>query len=173
MLTLAARAQQPAAPPTQRVELLPGTERLEGGTFNGEEIRKLFGNVRFRQGDTFLYCDSAYQYPAPSNRVVAFSNVRLVQADTLTITGQRLNYDGDARTARMLGAPPQLVVMRDPRMTLTTDALDYDLNRKVAYYTTGGHLEDPQNQLDSRRGAYDTQAKTFGFRGNVRLRNPD
>ncbi len=58
-------------------------------------------------------------------------------------------------------------------MTLTTDVLDYDLDRKVAYYTTGGHLEDPQNQLDSRRGAYDTQAKTFGFRGNVRLRNPD
>ncbi len=129
--------------------------------------------MRFKQGDTFLYCDSAYQYPAPSNRVVAFSNVRLVQADTLTITGQRLNYDGDGRKARMLGAPPQPVVMRDPRMTLTTDALDYDLNRKVAYYTTGGHLEDPQNQLDSRRGAYDTQTKTFGFRGNVRLRNPD
>ena len=169
LLALTVRAQQPA----QRVELLPGTERLEGGTFNGEEIRKLIGNVRFRQGDTFLYCDSAYQYPAPSNRVVAFSNVRLVQADTMTITGQRLDYDGDARTARMTGAPPQSVVMRDPRMTLTTDALDYDLTRKVAYYTTGGHLEDPQNQLDSRRGAYDTQTKTFGFRGNVRLRNPD
>ncbi len=168
-----APAPQPSPPPPARVELLPGTERLEGGTFDGEEIRKLIGNVRFKQGDTFLYCDSAYQYPAPSNRVVAFSNVRLVQADTVTITGQRLNYDGTTRLARMLGAPNQPVTMRDPRMTLTTDILDYDLDRKLAYYTTGGHLEDPQNQLDSRRGAYDTQAKTFGFRGNVRLRNPD
>ncbi len=162
----------PAAPPpnSQRVELLPGTERLEGGTFNGEEIRKLIGNVRFRQGDTYMYCDSAYQYPAPSNRVVAFSNVRLVQADTITITGRRLDYDGDARTARMLGEPVRMV---DPRMTLTTDILDYDLNRKVAYYTTGGHLQDPQNQLDSRRGSYSTEAKTFGFRGDVVLKNPD
>ena len=150
--------------------MLPGTERLEGGTFNGEEIRKLIGNVRFRQGDAFLYCDSAYQYPAPSNRVVAFANVRLVQADTVTITGDRLDYDGDTRKARMLGSP---VRMRDPRMTLTTDILDYDLNRKTAFYTTGGHLEDPQNQLDSRRGSYSTEAKTFGFRGNVVLRNPD
>lgn len=175
LLTQPARAQAPTGgtPPPGRVELLPGTERLEGGTFDGEQIRKLIGNVRFRQGDTFMYCDSAYQYPAPSNRVVAFSNVRLVQADTVTITGQRLNYDGDGRTARMIGGPGQPVVMRDPRMTLTTDLLDYDLNRKVAYYTTGGHLEDQQNQLDSRRGAYDTQAKTFGFRGEVRLRSPD
>ena len=180
LLAAAARpalAQQPAPaparvtpPPPERVLLLPGTERLEGGSFNGEEIRKLIGNVRFRQGDTFLYCDSAYQYPAPSNRVVAFSNVRLVQADTVTITGQRLDYDGDARTARMRGTPVRMV---DPRMTLTTDVLDYDLNRRLAYYTTGGHLEDPQNQLDSQRGSYSTAAKTFGFRGNVVLRNPD
>ena len=162
-----------AQTPAPRVELLPGTERLEGGTFNGEEIRKLIGNVRFRQADALLYCDSAYQYPAPSNRVVCFSNVRLVQADTVTITGERLNYDGDQRQARMLGAPNRPVRMQDPRMTLTTAELDYDLHRRVAYYTTGGHLEDPQNQLDSRRGLYDTQAKTFGFRGNVVLRNPD
>ena len=169
LLALTAHAQAPA----QRVELLPGTERLEGGTFNGEEIRKLIGNVRFRQGEVLLYCDSAYQYPAATNRVVCFSNVRLVQGDTVTITGQRLNYDGDAHQARMIGAPSQPVRMQDPRMTLTTDVLDYDLNRRVAYYTTGGHLEDKDNQLDSRRGAYDTQAKTFGFRGNVRLKSPD
>lgn len=164
----------PAAPTVaqtnQRVELLPGTQRLEGGVFNGQEIRKLIGNVRFRQQDVLLFCDSAYQYAPPSNRIEAFANVRLVQGDTVTITGNHLTYDGDARTARMVGTP---VTMHDPRMTLTTDILDYDLNRKQAYYTTGGHLQDPQNQLDSREGVYDTQSRAFRFRRNVVLRNPD
>ncbi len=171
--TSARTAVAPPPPPVTRVELLPGTERLEGGRFNGEEIRKLIGNVRFKQGDILLSCDSAYQYAPPSNRIEAFSNVRLVQADTVTITGQRLTYDGDRRTARMTSPPPVPVTMTDPRMTLTTDALDYDVNRKVASYATGGHLQDPENQLDSRRGAYDTQAKTFRFSKAVKLRNKD
>ena len=55
--------------------------------------------------------------PIPrQNEVEAFSNVRVVQSDTMTITGDHGFYDGDQRTARMTGN----VVMRDPRMTLTT-----------------------------------------------------
>ena len=164
--------QRPAAtpPPGQgsRIELLPGTRELQGGVFNGVQIRKLLGNVSFRQEDTYLYCDSAYQY-LDRNEVEAFSNVRVVQGDTLTITGERGFYDGDRRTARMSGN----VVMRDPRMTLTTPSLLYDLTRKTALYTEGGHLTDPQNTLDSRQGFYDTNSKLFIFRQNVHLVTPD
>ena len=141
---------------------------LVGGDFNGVKIRKLLGNVSFQQDDTFMYCDSAYQY-LDRNQVEAFSNVRILQNDTVTITGDRGFYDGDQRTARMVGN----VVMRDPRMTLTTPALDYDLNRKTASYTETGHLTDPQNTLDSQQGFYDTTSKVFVFKRNVRLVTPD
>ncbi|QIX62549.1 hypothetical protein HER32_15730 [Hymenobacter sp. BT18] len=161
-------AAQPTPPKGQRVELLPGTQELIGGTFNGVEIRKLIGNVSFKQGDTFMYCDSAYQY-TDRNAIEAFSNVRIVQNDTLTITGDRATYDGDARTARMTGN----VVMRDPRMTLTTPVLDYDLNRKLAVYSGGGHLTDPENTLDSRLGYYNTDTKVFSFRRDVRVQTKD
>ncbi|WP_375416628.1 OstA-like protein [uncultured Hymenobacter sp.] len=163
-------AKAPAAAPTpppppkgSRIELL-FTKSLVGGTFNGVEIRKVIGEVRFKQEDTFLSCDSAYQY-LERNEVEAFSNVRVVQNDTVTITGDRGFYNGDARTARMRGN----VVMRDPRMTLTTNELDYDLNRQVASYNTGGHLTDPQNTLDSQEGFYSTASKVFVFRRAVRL----
>ena len=89
----------------------------------------------------------------------------MVQSDTMTITGDQGFYDGDTRTARMTGN----VVMRDPRMTLTTPALDYDLNRKTAYYSTGGHLTDPQNTLDSQQGYYNTKSKVFIFRATCSL----
>ncbi|GAB3856548.1 OstA-like protein [Hymenobacter terrigena] len=141
---------------------------LVGGDFEGVKIRKLITNVSFQQDDVFLYCDSAYQY-LERNQVEAFSNVRVVQSDTMTITGDHGFYDGAQRTARMTGN----VVMRDPRMTLTTPSLDYDLNRKTASYTETGHLTDPQNTLDSQQGFYDTNTKVFVFKQNVHLVTPD
>ncbi|GAA3964017.1 OstA-like protein [Hymenobacter antarcticus] len=149
------------------IKLLMAGE-LVGGDFAGVKIRKLLGNVSFQQDDVFLYCDSAYQY-LERNQVEAFSNVRVVQSDSMTITGDKGFYDGDKRTARMLGN----VVMRDPRMTLTTPSLDYDLNRKTASYTETGHLTDPQNTLDSQQGYYDTNSKVFVFKRNVHLVTPD
>ena len=144
------------------------TGELVSGTFNGVKIRKLIGNVSFQQDDVFLYCDSAYQY-TETNQVEAFNNVRVVQSDTMTITGDHGNYDGNQRTARMSGN----VVMRDPRMTLTAPSLDYDLNRKTASYTETGHLTDPQNTLDSQEGFYDRNSKVFLFKKNVHLVTPD
>ncbi len=167
----AGRARAATAPPVAAkgspIKLLTAGQ-LVGGDFNGVKIRKLLGNVSFQQDDVFLYCDSAYQY-LERNQVEAFSNVRVVQSDTVTITGDKGFYDGDKRTARMLGN----VVMRDPRMTLTTPTLDYDLNRKTASYNETGHLTDPQNTLDSQQGVYDTNSKVFVFKRNVHLVTPD
>ncbi len=161
------RPTKPAAKGTP-VELLKGAGALVGATVNGVKIRKVLGNVGFKQGDTFLYCDSAYQY-LERNEIEAFSNVRVVQSDTMTITGDHGYYNGTRRTARMMGN----VVMRDPRMTLTTPALDYDLNRKTAAYLETGHLVDPQNTLDSQQGFYDTNSKVFVFKRDVHLISVD
>lgn len=169
---LATAQRKPAAQPTpargQRIELLPGTQQLVGGKFNGVEIRKLIGNVSFRQGTTLLYCDSAYQF-TDKNALEAFSNVRIIQNDTITITGDRATYDGDTRKARMIGN----VTMRDPRMTLTTSLLDYDLNTNLAYYSTGGHIVDPENTLDSQYGYYNTTSKIFSFKRDVKVLTKD
>ena len=155
-------AAQPA-PKGTPVELQHANE-LRGGDYNGVKIRKLLGNVAFKQQDVLLYCDSAYQY-LERNEIEAFSNVRIVQSDTMTITGDHGYYNGNQRLARMTGN----VVMRDPRMTLTTTALDYDLNRRTAFYTVGGHLVDPKNTLDSQQGFYDTNSKVFVFKRDVHL----
>jgi lipopolysaccharide export system protein LptA len=165
---LAVAQQRPGARPApvpkgQPIDLISAGQ-LQGGSFNGVQIRKLLGNVSLRQGTTLLYCDSAYQY-TERNALEAFSNVRIIQNDTITITGDRGFYDGDTRKARMTGT----VTLRDPRMTLTTQLLDYDLNRNLAYYSTGGHLQDPENTLDSQFGYYNTASKVFSFKRDVKL----
>ena len=155
------------APKAEKVELLRA-DALEGGTFNGQEIRKLLGNVAFKQGDTYMYCDSAYQY-ADKNAMEAFGNVRISQGDSVTATSNTAYYDGDARRAKLRGN----VTLQDPRMTLTTPNLDYDLDRKTAFYTEGGTIVDGTNNLTSRAGDYNTNTKMFNFRGNVVLTSPD
>ncbi|MFD1466715.1 OstA-like protein [Hymenobacter caeli] len=173
LLPALARAQRPAVGPGPPkpvakgtpVELLKGAGTLVGMTTpEGVKIRKVLGNVGFKQGDTFLYCDSAYQY-LDRNEIEAFSNVRVIQNDTVTINGDHGYYNGNLRTARMVGN----VVMHDPRMTLTTPTLNYDLNRKTATYLETGHLTDPQNTLDSQQGFYDTNSKVFVFKRDVHL----
>ncbi|MER2996417.1 OstA-like protein [Pontibacter populi] len=161
--------QQPATQQQNgKVELL-GADNLVGSLVNGRRVDKLIGNVRFKQRDTYLYADSVYQYGGNTQVLEAFSNVRITQGDTLTITGDHATYDGTKRTARITGN----VVMQDPRMNLTTPSLDYNLNTKTAVYTEGGILIDPENRLESRRGSYNTNTKEFTFQQNVKVTTAD
>ncbi|AKD02162.1 OstA-like protein [Pontibacter korlensis] len=161
--------QRPRQGQTEKVPVdLQQADSLIGGNFNGQRIDKLIGNVIFKQKDGTLYADSVYQYKE-KNVLEAFGNVRINQADTVNITGQRATYNGDTRTANIIGD----VVMRDPRMTLTTPSLDYNLDTRTANYTEGGVIVDPENRLESRRGAYNTKTKMFDFQQDVKVKTAD
>lgn len=126
----------------------------------------LRGNVLFRHENVLLYCDSAYYYQK-ANSLDAFSNVRIVQGDTLFVYSDFLFYDGNLKLARLR----QHVKMENRKTTLTTDSLNYDRNTNVAYYYTGGKIVDPQNTLTSFWGQYNTVNDNAQFRNNVVLTN--
>lgn len=147
---------------------LKSAQILEGGRYNGKRINKFIGNVIFEQSGTLLYCDSAYQYSSEKSKLEAFGNVRIVQGDSLLLTGNRLTYFGDTKKAVMTGN----VFLRDKSMTLTTPYLEYDMKAKEAYYTNGGTINDGQSTLTSETGFYNTQSKIFRFKKNVRVQNP-
>ncbi|WP_242927752.1 OstA-like protein [Pontibacter vulgaris] len=164
LLSLSVFAQQQGQQPKKDKVELQGADNLEGGIFNGQRITKLIGNVVFKQNETFLHADSVYRY-SDGQVLEAFGNVRVAQGDSISMSGSRATYDGNKRTARMSGN----VVMRDPRMTLTTPSLDYDLNTRTATYTEGGTIVDPENRLESRRGSYDTKTNMYTFQQNVKV----
>ena len=126
----------------------------------------LRGNVLFRHENVLLYCDSAYYYQK-ANSLDAFSNVRIVQGDTLFVYSDFLFYDGNLKLARLR----QHVKMENRKTTLTTDSLNYDRNTNLAYYYTGGKIVDPQNTLTSFWGQYNTVNDNAQFRNNVVLTN--
>lgn len=144
-------------------------ENTETMSMNGEinpDMQILKGNVRFRHDNALLYCDSAYFYQK-ANSLDAFSNVRIVQGDTLFVFGDFLYYDGNMKLARLR----QNVKLVDKKTTLTTDSLNYSRLDNLAYYYTGGKIVDPENTLTSIWGQYSTTSNDALFRNTVRLTN--
>lgn len=131
----------------------------------------LRGNVIFRHEDALMYCDSAYFYEK-ANSIDAFGHVRFVQGDTLFGYGDKLFYDGNSKFAR-LRRNVRLVHGKDNPTILTTDSLNYDRIRDIAYYYTGGTIRDSLNTLRSVWGQYTPNTKQAVFSHRVHLENPN
>ena len=134
----------------------------------GETYRKLWENVVFSQNNTIIYCDSAVLF-ASRNALEAFGNIRIVDNDTVTITGRKLIYDGNARKAQMR----ENVVYTSGENRLYTDFLDYELDTRIAYYFNNGKLIDLNNTLSSRTGYFYSYEDRATFFGKVELLSPE
>src|SRR5690606_29570282 len=91
----------PAAFPPAYGQSTVKLEHADQLTFEREKgYQKLSGNVVFTQNQTTIYCDSAYLYKE-RNAVEAFGRVRITEGDSVTVTGRRLEYDGNTKRARL------------------------------------------------------------------------
>lgn len=136
-----------------------------------EEYQIVKGSVKFRQGNMWMMCDSAYYYPE-KNSMDAFGHVEMHQGDTLFVYSDRLYYDGFEKHATLVrGASRNKVELRNKTVTLTTDSLDYDVAGERGWYTTGGVLDDKVNTLTSQYGEYSPSTKLAQFRTDVLLVN--
>ena len=130
------------------------------------DVQTLIGKVKFRHDDATLTCDSAYFYQN-TNSLDAFSNVTIVQGDTLYVYGDKLYYNGNTKFARLRGRARLL----NSNTVLTTDSLNYDRTTQLAYYFTGGKIVDQENTLTSVWGQYSTATEDALFRDEVKLVN--
>ena len=136
------------------------------GSNPGAQIAK--GKVAFRHDGGKLWCDSAYYYEA-SNSVKAFGHVKFVQGDTLSLTCERGDYDGQ----ELMMHARHNVVLKHRRQTLYTDSLDYDRLYEYAYFYDGGKLVDGKDKLSSDWGEYNTKTREAIFYYDVRMRSPE
>jgi lipopolysaccharide export system protein LptA len=160
--SLVAAAQDEATPIDWQASSISFDRQL------GEDVRRLKGDVVFTHEDTRMYCDSAYLY-SNDNSLRAFSNIKILVSDTVTVYGDELFYDGNKRWAELTGN----VLMTDPQMMLYTDYLEYDLDANTANYIDGGRIVDAENELTSLWGFYFADEKEFFFRDDVVLVNPE
>ena len=135
--------------------------------YDHPDAQRLSGNVIFRHKGMTLYCDSAVLYEK-SQSFEAFGDVKMIQGDTLSLTGKYLFYDGNAQLAQVRHE----VEMKHRNQILLTDSLNYDRIYSLGYYFEGGKLIDGDNVLTSDWGEYYTSTRKSTFNYNVKLDNP-
>lgn len=133
-----------------------------------QNVQRLLNNVKLSHQNMVMYCDSAWFYAA-SNSVDAFGKVHIISNDTLNMFSDFINYRGNDGIAKAIGN----VKLKDPKLTLTTDTLDFDTKTEVGYYESGGKIVDSTNVLTSIIGRYYSQRNELFFKDSVKLINKD
>ena len=112
--------------------------------------------------------DLSYFYPK-KNFFKAKGSVVFTQGDTLKMTCDYLEYDGNLKLAIAWGE----VFLEKPDMNLKTDTLYLDRLNSKAYYNTLGVILDEKSKLTSNRGIYFMDQKKYRFISNVKIENPE
>jgi lipopolysaccharide export system protein LptA len=143
-------------------DLMVHDEKISANT------NRLLGHVSFRRDGALMFCDSAYMY-TDSKKFDTYGNVHIIQGDSLHLYGDKMFYDGDTKLANFVGN----VKLIDKSITLTTEALDFDLATNIGYYTNRGKIIDTANVLTSVIGRYYSNLNMFFFKDSVVVTNKD
>lgn len=153
-------------PQGERVYLLHADELRYDMFGKNPDAQIVKGKVSFLHQGGRLTCDSAYFYQG-SNSVKAFGHVHYRQGDTLSLTCERAEYDGQMQMMRAR----KNVVLHHRRQTLLTDSLDFDRLYNMANFFDGGTLIDGKDRLVADWGEYHTETREAKFVYNVKLRS--
>lgn len=159
----------PDAAAQKRVKLKQADQLRSGRDAAGNKFDRAIGNVVFNQNTTTIYCDSAYFYKQ-KNAIEAFGRIRITEGDSVTIVGNKLEYDGNAKHAKLR---KNVVFTKLATSTLYTDNLDYSRPQNMAYYFNGGRLVDSINVLTSSKGYYNVTNNLASFKKDVVVTHPD
>ncbi|MBA6153047.1 hypothetical protein H3Z82_09950 [Gelidibacter gilvus] len=125
--------------------------------------------VHFTHEGINLWCDQAVYYEK-EDFIEAYSNVVMIQGDTINMTAKYAEYSGKTQLAFASGD----VVLTEPKSVLTTDTLHFDRVKQQAYYQSKGKVvRDTSGTITSQIGRYYMNSKKYQFVQDVVLVNPE
>ncbi len=154
----------------EKIKLLEGADYLKlGKNEQGESYQIVYYDVIFSHKNTLIYGDSAH-FTKSTNILEMFGDIKIEDGDSITVTADKLIYDGNTRTAKLRD---NVVFEKLGKVTLYTDFLDYDRNEQLAYYYDSGKLVDSVNTLTSDKGYYQINTGIASFRKDVVAKDPN
>lgn len=135
---------------------------------NKSEAKILTGNVICEHDGAILTCDTALIFDN-DKKMQATGHITITKGDSITVTGEKLLYDGKTKIARL----DSNVKCIEKDMTLTTNHLTFDVGNSIANYYDGGTIVNKQNTLTSKNGHYYSATKELAFHYDVELVNPE
>ena len=147
-----------------------GGSKQDQEAFPGANI--LFKNldkrvILFHDG-ALIESDLAYFY-AKENFFKATGDVVFTQGDSLRMTCNKIEYNGDTKIALAQGD----VFLKRPDMSLKTEKLNINRVKNEAFYNSKGVVIDSSSTLTSNQGVYFINKKKYRFKSNVIIDNPE
>ena len=130
------------------------------------EVQKLSGNVRMRQEDILVFCDTVI---LDGDDAILKGNVVIEQGDSVRIFSDSTHYHADTKIADLYGN----VVLENGKQQLFTQRMRYNAGNKIAEYHTGATMSNGKSQLKSRHGYYHVNEKEVFFKGDVLATDPE
>jgi lipopolysaccharide export system protein LptA len=155
----------PATQDTQKIKIETALI-IENFRKNDREIQKLSGNVRLRQDDIVIYCDTVI---LDQDDAILIGNVTIEHGDSLKIFADSTHYRADTKIADLY----ENVVLENGKQQLFTKKLRYNAAKKIAEYHNGATLNNGKSQLTSRHGYYLVNEKEVFFKGDVVATDPE
>ncbi len=143
---------------------LKNEERYPGALI----LSKVDNQVYFDHDGIEVWCDNAVFYKS-ANFFKAYGNIRMQQGDSVRMTSNYAEYNGNTEFAFASGN----VRMERPQTTLETDSLFFDRLKQQAYYRSGGKVTDTASVLTSNIGRYYMEEDKYSFINEVVVTNPE
>ncbi len=138
---------------------------IEAGTYEGDRVQKILGNVHLRSEELEMFCDSAYQF-VNKDEIRAFGNIQ-INTESEKIWADSLVYFTEIDFSQLRGR----VVIEADTTTLFGNSVDYRFSTKVAHFLDEIRLEDQRGTLLANSGFYYREADSAEFRGDVQLQD--
>jgi lipopolysaccharide export system protein LptA len=169
-LSTSLTAQTPITPPQQDTTQKLKVEFSDFGEYfliaGSKYTQKLSGNVKLRQENTLVYCDTAI---INGDNATLYGHVVMEQGDTVNVFADSALYYGGIRQSDLFGD----VVLVNGVQKLFTNKLHYDLGNKIATYHKGATMSNGKSQLKSKHGYYFVNDHEIFFKGDVLVTDPD
>ncbi|MEX0904278.1 MAG: OstA-like protein [Balneolaceae bacterium] len=137
-------------------------DRAEGGTVDGQTVRKILGNVLLATDDMEMQADSAYQYVG-QNLLQAF-NIQ-IETERRTIWADTIYHNTQTEFSELRGR----VIVQSEQNTVFSEAMDVSMPQDLVIFNIPVRFEDNRGTLLAESGLYYQAVDSAVFRGNVQL----
>ena len=147
-----------------KIKLLGADQMIYKESEHGK-VRILNGNVRLKQNQTLMYCDSA-AINAETNSMNSYGNVKIVDTKKkTTMIGDSLLYNGNTKKGKLRGR----ILLTSEDQILKTNLLDFDVVNNISHYYGGGIITNKNDSsiLKSEIGYFHSNTQTFFFKDSV------
>ena len=137
-------------------------DRAEGGIINGENVRKLLGNVILSTDEMNMEADSVYQF-VDRQRLQGF-NIQ-IETENEIIWADTLYYNTLTDYSELRGR----VIIQSENNIVFSDNMDVALSLELIIFSDPVRFEDERGTLLAESGLYYQDVDSAAFRGNVQL----